>query len=50
MLRLPWLLILDVLWLKDLADRVKDWLPQAQFEPMIRMLKKFLGFMNFTVR
>ncbi|KAK2187106.1 hypothetical protein NP493_179g03007 [Ridgeia piscesae] len=34
----------------DLADRVVGWLPQAQFEPMIRMLKKFLGFMNFTVR
>lgn len=31
-----------------LADTVRDHMPGCSFDHMIRMLKKFLGFMNFT--
>ncbi|KAK2147650.1 hypothetical protein LSH36_543g04009 [Paralvinella palmiformis] len=31
-----------------LADTVRDYMPGCSFDDMIRMLKKFLGFMNFT--
>ncbi|XP_053392626.1 wings apart-like protein homolog isoform X2 [Mercenaria mercenaria] len=33
---------------KDCSDTVKQSLPQKNFEGMIYMLKKFLGFMNLT--
>lgn len=32
----------------DLAEKVRDTLPDCSFDPMIRMLRKFLGFMNLT--
>jgi len=34
---------------QDLAEKVRDTLPDCSFDPMIRMLRKFLGFMNLTV-
>ncbi len=32
-----------------MVELVRECLPDGDFEPMVRMLKKFLGFMNFTV-
>ena len=35
--------------LQTLIGRVRAHLPDGDFEPLCRMLRKFLGFMNFTV-
>ena len=38
------------LLLQEYVDTVKGYLPEGDFEPMIKILKKFLGFMSLTVR
>lgn len=48
-LRNPERLLFFYCFKQDHIDRVRDCLPEGDFEPMIRMLRKFLGFMNFTV-